>query len=192
MVPTPHENIPNNTVSWVLQLNNTHILHVPLTSSLLGTFLQPSSRAGLEGAEARKSNESVCECDAQGDGCKYRRTRGVRPHKEVNDRVVISTAWGSPRTNPRPSPSQIPRALHRPGPIALRQPPARAASPIPPGRLAAAAEMGFVSFVGRVLFVAAFLLSAYQEYAPLPFPSPVFSFSLSSCLLAVSFRVRFR
>ncbi|RLN38572.1 hypothetical protein C2845_PM01G03200 [Panicum miliaceum] len=46
--------------------------------------------------------------------------------------------------------------------------------------------MGFVSFVGRVLFVAAFLLSAYQEYAPLPLPAPLFS--LSSCLLAVSFR----
>jgi len=69
--------------------------------------------------------------------------------------------------------------------------PARTASPIPPGRLAAAAaEMGFVSFVGRVLFVAAFLLSAYQEYAPLPLPAPLFL--LSSCSLAVSFRVWFR
>lgn len=35
--------------------------------------------------------------------------------------------------------------------------------------------MGFLSFAGRVLFAAAFLLSAYQEYAlllpPLPLPS---------------------
>jgi hypothetical protein len=50
--------------------------------------------------------------------------------------------------------------------------------------------MGFVSFVGRVLFVAAFLLSAYQEYVPLPF-LPL-ACSLPPCLLAVSFRVRFR
>jgi hypothetical protein len=56
--------------------------------------------------------------------------------------------------------------------------------------------MGFVSFVGRVLFVAAFLLSAYQEYArpPLPLPSPVcllIPIFVVSCLLAVSVRVRF-
>jgi hypothetical protein len=34
------------------------------------------------------------------------------------------------------------------------------------------AAMGFISFVGRVLFASLFLLSAYQEYAPLPHPLP--------------------
>jgi hypothetical protein len=85
----------------------------------------------------------------------------VRPLREASHRVVISTAWGSPRTSPPavsiPDSESAAQASRRgtPGPPS---------SPIPPGRLTAAAEMGFVSFVGRVLFVAAFLLSAYQEF----------------------------
>ena len=66
----------------------------------------------------------------------------------------IRRAWGSDKQTPLSIPDSE------------RAPPARS-TPSPhralPARLPPVAEMGFVSFVGRVLFVSVFLLSAYQE-----------------------------